>query len=104
MRLKILMLRRDVTTLARPACVAAAPEQSPLGSLKVVFTPCLSVPMRACSHARAQTVPELQQLCAQAGVSKTGKKQDLVDKLAQHGGVGVDGGSGGGARAVVSCT
>ena len=48
---------------------------------------------------RVQTVPELQELCAHAGLPKAGKKQDLVDKLAQHGGVGMDGGGGGGARA-----
>ena len=51
------------------------------------------------SRDRVQTVPELQELCAQVRLPKTGKKQDLVDKLAQHGGVGVDGGGGGGARA-----
>jgi oxygen-dependent protoporphyrinogen oxidase len=32
---------------------------------------------------RAMTVPELKQLCAQAGLAKAGKKQDLIDRLAQ---------------------
>ena len=32
---------------------------------------------------RAMTVPELKQLCAQAGLAKAGKKQDLIDRLAK---------------------
>ena len=52
MILKMLMLRRDVTTLARPACVAAAPEQSPLGSLKVACL--LHAYVFRCAHARTR--------------------------------------------------
>jgi hypothetical protein len=50
-------------------------------------------------HANLQTktVPELKELCAQARLTKTGKKQELVDKLARHRGGGTDGGAGAGA-------
>jgi ribonuclease HI len=32
----------------------------------------------------AQTVVQLKELCAQAGLTKTGRKQDLIDRLEQH--------------------
>jgi hypothetical protein len=45
---------------------------------------------------RAQTVPDLKELCAQAGLPKSGKKQELIDRLARHPGGDIGGGGGGG--------
>ena len=44
------------------------------------------------AYVSARTVPELKDLCTQAGLPKTGKKQDLIDRLAQHPAVGLNGG------------
>jgi len=41
--------------------------------------------------ARAQTVPELKELCARLELPKTGTKQDLIDRLARHTGGGFGG-------------
>ena len=50
--------------------------------------------------ARAQTVPELKELCARFELPKTGKKQDLIDRLVVLYPVGgFDGGGGAGAGA-----
>jgi hypothetical protein len=45
--------------------------------------------------ARAQTIPELKELCTHFHLPKTGKKQDLIDSLVQH--LGGGSGAGGGA-------
>jgi hypothetical protein len=47
--------------------------------------------------ARAQTIPELKELCTRYQLPKTGKKQDLIDSLARHLGGVFDGGGGAGA-------
>ena len=47
--------------------------------------------------ARAQTVPELKELCTRFQLPKTGKKQDLIGSLARHLGYVFDGGGGAGA-------
>ena len=46
-----------------------------------------------------QTVPELKELCAQVGLPKSGKKQELIDRLELHpvGAGSAIGGGGGGA-------
>jgi hypothetical protein len=45
-----------------------------------------------CLSARAQTIPELKELCTRYQLPKTVKKQDLIDSLVRH----LGGGSGGG--------
>ena len=70
----------------------------PAMRLHIILAPWLTrFVWNAC--VRAQTVPDLKELCAQAGLPKTGKKQDLIDRLVQHPGGGFDGGGGAGAGA-----
>ena len=65
----------------------------PAMRLHIILAPWLTrFVWNAC--VRAQTVPDLKELCAQAGLPKTGKKQDLIDRLARHPGGGFDGGGG----------